>query len=1485
MRWVGARDAALVSAGSRADTTQEDSIGQLQFRDLYPGISLVYHRRFDAVEYDLWIAPHADPAAIRFEVSGADAVWLDADGDLVIRSGRELFFQRKPVSYQMKGEIRTPVDSAFRQVSPGEFGFWLGDYDRTAELVIDPVIEKGVKFGGEGGDSAYGFHTNQTGAFYLFGSSLSQNLPALRAQPAYSWKNGVGGYRYFVSKLKNDLSAAEYTSTLMLPILQGGLGTAVSPNGELFIAQQYAERVANLSGPPALLGLGHLDPVYQNRILIVGLTADGTGTRFSAVLGCDGSLALGGVVVDPSGRVWLAGTANCSGIPDGSFRNAEASDSTNAFVAVISADGAMLERFAFVGGGDVEDTVSLSFDKLGRPILSGRTFSADFPTSPNGYSRVRRGASDGFIAILNPSLTAIESSTFLGGSASDRISGVTLTASGSIVFAGTTESSDFPTSSAGGVSQGTSHQTQGVVGRLSSDLSQLQMATYLDPSLQSSLVGVDSHERPLLGGWCSSCNSPAFDGALLPPLSRSELAYSMLLRVRADGSGIDYATYIPGGDGFFRLDGSNPPGERVVVISSYSPKVAPIPETQPDLGTPSGEGKKIWLGVVNLADPTRCTMTLQPNEQTIPATEGSYGAHVQVPTGCPWFAFSDFSDLRWDGPRSGLASADLRFTVLKNRSGHSDRSLYVFVNQAVLVLKQEAAGCANEQIMPNEMAFPADGGILGASLDVANGCEWRWGLSVPWLQSTLPRFAGDPRGTGPLNFNVSTGPNRFSPRSGVVTIGKSTLTVTQPGGSCTATVQPMTATLPATGGKVTLHLDTTGTDCQWQAGIVDPSGMGTGATLSSPASGIGDADLEVLVSQTPLNVQRTFTLAVAGITVPITQGAGSCNVTFNSTTADVPVSGGDSLFLIQAAGSACLWNATTSVSWVQILNPTESGSGLLQLRITPNSTGTAREATVEVLGRVLTIRQLGDSNTLVIVSSSGAAVPLTINGVEYAAPGSNRIQLSLPKGSVLRLSAPAKLAVLPEKEYRFSDWNGQAAREVSFVVPSDQDTVTYTASYDLFYRLLLFPPQARGSITASPGSPDGFYRHNTTVTLSAIPDPGYRFGRWFLNPYSPPLNNLMLQPEWKLLMNQAWIAEGSFIPQFTVPPPQVSVDPTISSIRFAIASVPRTYTSWITANGGVANFGFPTVNCGSHPPLFEATLFTHATPTSLIMRPLPNVANLRAPGTYPCVLTIPRTDGATPPSMTFQVPFEVMPIGSEASPSMNAIVNAASFEEAPLVIGSINSLFGEHLADGVANAKGLPLPGELNGTTLQLLTGDGNVSLQLFYVSPTQVNFLVGHTGGLTESTIELWQYQRKTATIPVRIRESSPAIFSANSDGKGAPAGTWLRESNGQRASGDLFVCPQGAGSCVPAQVDLGGAADRVYLTIYGTGLPVPTPSTQVTIGGLQATVTYAGPQPEFAGLQQINILVPRELKGRGEVDLRLFVDGVASNVVKVSF
>jgi uncharacterized protein (TIGR03437 family) len=56
------------------------------------------------------------------------------------------------------------------------------------------------------------------------------------------------------------------------------------------------------------------------------------------------------------------------------------------------------------------------------------------------------------------------------------------------------------------------------------------------------------------------------------------------------------------------------------------------------------------------------------------------------------------------------------------------------------------------------------------------------------------------------------------------------------------------------------------------------------------------------------------------------------------------------------------------------------------------------------------------------------------------------------------------------------------------------------------------------------------------------------------------------------------------------------------------------------------------------------------------------------------------------------------------------------------------------------------------------------------------------------------------------------------------------------------------------------------------------------VKIGGMDAEVQYAGRQPEFAGLDQVNVLLPRELAGRGEVDVVLKVDGHAANLVRVN-
>ncbi|MEO6723923.1 MAG: hypothetical protein ABIP14_01355, partial [Blastocatellia bacterium] len=89
-----------------------------------------------------------------------------------------------------------------------------------------------------------------------------------------------------------------------------------------------------------------------------------------------------------------------------------------------------------------------------------------------------------------------------------------------------------------------------------------------------------------------------------------------------------------------------------------------------------------------------------------------------------------------------------------------------------------------------------------------------------------------------------------------------------------------------------------------------------------------------------------------------------------------------------------------------------------------------------------------------------------------------------------------------------------------------------------------------------------------------------------------------------------------------------------------------------------------------------------------------------------------------------------------------------------------------------------------------------------------------------------------------------------------------------------------------VSVPVDLGPEGDQVFLILYGTGWRYHSSLSAVTtkIGGVNAETSYAGLQGDYAGLDQLNVRLPRSLAGRGEVDVMLSVDGTAANVVRVS-
>ncbi|MBS1786203.1 MAG: DUF1800 family protein [Acidobacteria bacterium] len=233
------------------------------------------------------------------------------------------------------------------------------------------------------------------------------------------------------------------------------------------------------------------------------------------------------------------------------------------------------------------------------------------------------------------------------------------------------------------------------------------------------------------------------------------------------------------------------------------------------------------------------------------------------------------------------------------------------------------------------------------------------------------------------------------------------------------------------------------------------------------------------------------------------------------------------------------------------------------------------------------------------------------------------------------------------------------------------------------------------------------------------------------------------------------------------------------------------------------------------------------------------------------------------------------------------VVSAASYKGDVLAAEQIVVGFGVNLADSIVVANTLPLPTTLSGVSVKVRDSQNVERLApLFFVSPTQINFQIpaGSAAGAGLFTVVKNGVTVSMGNAP--IAAVAPSLFSADTSGKGLAAGQALRiKANNAQSYEPLGSFDAQQGKFVPVQIDLGPATDQVFLILYGTGFRNRTNLTNVSaaIGGITAEVSFAGAQGGYAGLDQLNIRIPRSLPG-GEFDVAVTVDGKASNVVRVA-
>ena len=465
------------------------------YRDLWPGIDVIYSGALDRMKHEFVIHPGADPSLIRLAYRGAESVALAADGGLLVSTPACGFEDEAPVAYQEVGGARRAVHAAF-DLDAGSYGFTLGPHDSGQTLVIDPSSLVYCGFiGGEGSDQAAGIAVDGSGSATIVGYTDSNEIsfPAM-AGPDLAY--GGGADDAFVAKVRPDGTGLVYCGYIGGADSDRGLAVAVDGAGNAYIT---GRTLSDGTTFPVTIGSGLATAGFPDAF-VAKVDASGTALAYCRCLG-GSSFDLGtGIAVDGGGSAYICGYTGSDETtfpvtlgPDLTYNGGPA----DAFVAKLDPSGASLAYCGYIGGLDEDAGNVIAVDGSGAALVSGITLSSErfgFPVTVGpglifdgsdfnafaakvdpagaaldycgyihgagsavtgiavddlgtayiaGYYDTVYWAKESFISRVSPSGSAFLRSNFIEGNQDDCLTGIAVDAAGSVYLAGSTNSSMF----------------------------------------------------------------------------------------------------------------------------------------------------------------------------------------------------------------------------------------------------------------------------------------------------------------------------------------------------------------------------------------------------------------------------------------------------------------------------------------------------------------------------------------------------------------------------------------------------------------------------------------------------------------------------------------------------------------------------------------------------------------------------------------------------------------------------------------------------------------------------------------------------------------------------------------------------------------------------------------------------------------------------------------------------------------------------------
>jgi hypothetical protein len=512
--------------------TNIPNFGKVEYQNVYPGINLVYYGNQGQLEYDFVVAPGVDPSAITLALAGTQGITLDSQGNLVLHTSGGEVLEHAPVLYQETDGVQQAVWGRFVLEGSNRVGFQVGAYDPSRPLVIDPVLSYSTYLG----DNLLLQASNQiavdsSGNAYITGET-GANFPATLG----AFQTTFGG------PPNSDVNGDAYVAKL-------------NANGTALVYATF------LGGTSADAGLA------------IAAYTDSYGNTFAYVTGSTDSIDF----------------PTTAGALQTTFLGNSSEFISNAFLTKLNASGTALLYSTYLGGhsagfasGDYGDGIAV--DSSGYAYITGSTTSSDFPITTGAYQTKYSGGlyvGDAFVAKINPFASGSASlvySTYLGGSGDDWGNAIALDNLGNAYVAGSTGSSDFPTTP--GAYQrtlGAASSSNAFLAKLNTSGTALLYSTYLGGSNDQSFplgIALDASGNAYLAGFTTSSTLPTTTGAFQTMYHGNGGDYGFVAKLNTNLSGFQslvYSTFLGGSSyAWCRGIGVDASGNAYVTGQTYS---------------------------------------------------------------------------------------------------------------------------------------------------------------------------------------------------------------------------------------------------------------------------------------------------------------------------------------------------------------------------------------------------------------------------------------------------------------------------------------------------------------------------------------------------------------------------------------------------------------------------------------------------------------------------------------------------------------------------------------------------------------------------------------------------------------------------------------------------------------------------------------------------------------------------------------------------